>query len=168
MRLNKTTDSKKKKIGSLEVGMGKIGSIFLVLFVGGLVISGCGPKKVVNTEVPAAPQAEETPTPVQSMPTVMPTSTPTASKKYTVKKGDTLWAIAGKSEIYSDSFEWPILYKANRDLIQDPDLIYANQVLAVKEDISPDEKDKAVKAASDTPNYERHEKARTTLPVDYF
>jgi nucleoid-associated protein YgaU len=36
---------------------------------------------------------------------------------YTVVKGDCLWKISGKSEIYNDPFQWPLIYDANRDQI---------------------------------------------------
>ena len=46
---------------------------------------------------------------------------------YSVVKGDTLWGIAGKSDIYGNPFEWPLIYKANAAKIHDPDLIYPGQ-----------------------------------------
>jgi nucleoid-associated protein YgaU len=50
---------------------------------------------------------------------------------YTVTKGDHLWGIAEKETIYSDPYMWPRIYRANRDKIEDPDLIYPNQVLDI-------------------------------------
>ena len=47
---------------------------------------------------------------------------------YTVVRGDHLWGIAKKKEHYGNPFAWPIIYKANREQIKDPDLIYPNQV----------------------------------------
>jgi len=46
---------------------------------------------------------------------------------YTVKKGDTLWDIAKKPEIYGDPMKWRKMYKLNKDVIKNPDLIYPNQ-----------------------------------------
>ena len=46
---------------------------------------------------------------------------------YTVVKGDHLWGIAKKSEHYANPFAWPIIYKANRDQIKNPDLIFPKQ-----------------------------------------
>lgn len=46
---------------------------------------------------------------------------------YTVVKGDHLWGIAKKKEHYGNPFAWPVIYKANRDQIKNPDLIYPNQ-----------------------------------------
>ena len=50
---------------------------------------------------------------------------------YTVVKGDHLWGIAKKKEHYGNGFAWPVIYKANRDQIKDPDLIYPKQVFKV-------------------------------------
>ena len=50
---------------------------------------------------------------------------------YSVVKGDNLWNIAKKETIYDDPYMWPRIFRANRDQIQDPDMIYPKQVLAV-------------------------------------
>lgn len=50
---------------------------------------------------------------------------------YSVMRGDNLWKIAKKETIYDDPYMWPRIYRANRDQIKDPDLIYPKQVLAV-------------------------------------
>jgi len=50
---------------------------------------------------------------------------------YEVMKGDHLWGIASKESVYADPYMWPRIYRANRDAIDDPDLIYPDQQLAV-------------------------------------
>ncbi len=60
---------------------------------------------------------------------------------YTVVRGDHLWGIAMKQEHYGNPFAWPVIYKANREQIKDPDLIYPNQVFKVPP-LSQDEKSK--------------------------
>ena len=50
---------------------------------------------------------------------------------YTVAKGDNLWNISKMERIYADPYMWPRLYRANKEQIQDPDLIYPDQTLAV-------------------------------------
>ncbi len=50
---------------------------------------------------------------------------------YTVVKGDHLWGIAKKPEHYGNGFAWPMIYKANRDKIKNPDLIYPKQVFSI-------------------------------------
>ncbi len=37
---------------------------------------------------------------------------------YTVTKGDNLWKISGKKDIYDDPFKWPTIYKNNKETIQ--------------------------------------------------
>jgi len=142
--------------------------ILLTLAVG-LVATGCSKKRVEGTEVPAAAQTNET---IQAAPAPMPQPQPEVVKveaeKYTVVKGDTLWAISGSSSVYGDNFQWPLLFKANRDQIQDPDLIYPAQVFSVRKDFSPEGTQRARDAASATPKYVPHVKPRETLPVDYF
>lgn len=50
---------------------------------------------------------------------------------YTVVKGDCLWNIAKKKDYYGNGFAWPKIYKANRDKIKNPDLIYPAQVFTI-------------------------------------
>ena len=50
---------------------------------------------------------------------------------YTVAQGDNLWSIAQQERVYADPYMWPRLYRANKEQIQDPDLIYPDQMLAV-------------------------------------
>jgi nucleoid-associated protein YgaU len=50
---------------------------------------------------------------------------------WTVKYGDCLYKISGYEEIYADGTKWPRIYRANRDKIEDPNLIYVDQVLTI-------------------------------------
>jgi nucleoid-associated protein YgaU len=56
---------------------------------------------------------------------------PPAPETYTVVKGDCLYKISGYEKIYNDPVKWPVLYRANRDKIRDPTLIYPDWVLVV-------------------------------------
>jgi nucleoid-associated protein YgaU len=58
---------------------------------------------------------------------------------YVVKKGDTLPSIAFKHEIYNDSYMWPLIYKANRDQIKDPKVLYSGQDLKIPREMSIEE-----------------------------
>jgi peptidoglycan hydrolase CwlO-like protein len=64
---------------------------------------------------------------------------------YTVVRGDHLWGIAKKREHYGNGFAWPVIYKANRDQIKNPDLIYPKQVFKIP-NLSDEEKAKYDKA----------------------
>ena len=46
---------------------------------------------------------------------------------YMVMRGDNLWNIAKKDDIYADPYMWPRLYRANKEQIEDPDLIFPDQ-----------------------------------------
>jgi len=50
---------------------------------------------------------------------------------YTVVKGDCLWNIAKKKDFYGNGFAWPNIWKANRDKIKNPDLIFPKQVFKI-------------------------------------
>jgi len=60
---------------------------------------------------------------------------------YKVVRGDHLWGIARKKEHYGNGFAWPVIYKANRDKIKNPDLIYPDQVFQIPP-LTQEEKDK--------------------------
>jgi peptidoglycan hydrolase CwlO-like protein len=60
---------------------------------------------------------------------------------YKVVRGDCLWNIAKKKEHYGNGFAWPVIYKANRENIKNPDLIYPDQVFSIPP-LTQEEKDK--------------------------
>ncbi len=72
-------------------------------------------------------------------------------KRYTVKRGDTLWGISAKDYIYGDPWQWPLIYKANRDKIKNPHLIYPKEVLKIPRDINCKDIIEARKKALRTP-----------------
>lgn len=51
------------------------------------------------------------------------------AKKYTVKSGDSLWTIAKK--YYGDGSKYKKIYNANKDKVNNPNLIYPGQVLTI-------------------------------------
>ncbi len=67
--------------------------------------------------------------------------------QYTVVQGDSLWAISGRSEIYGNPYQWPLIYKANRDKIKDADLIYPGQEFDIEQSPSMGDVDAAVSHA---------------------
>ncbi len=89
--------------------------------------------KANKTTIAATQQTQQSDkTETKKTATVTTTRTATTAPKtttYTVKEGDTLWAIAkkylGKGENYTK------IYEANKDKISDPNLIYVGQVLTI-------------------------------------
>lgn len=66
---------------------------------------------------------------------------------YTVVRGDNLWNISGKGDIYGDPYQWPLIYKANRSQIKDPDLIFPGQNFSIDRSASSSEIDAAINHA---------------------
>ena len=62
-----------------------------------------------------------------------------------VIKGETLWWIAEYKQIYDDPFQWPLIYKANRSKIKDPDLIFPDQNFTIPR--TPEVTDEMIKEA---------------------
>ena len=54
---------------------------------------------------------------------------PNKSTTYTVKNGDTLWAIAKAA--YGDGSKYTVIFDANKDIISNPSLIYPGQVITL-------------------------------------
>ncbi len=52
-------------------------------------------------------------------------------RQYSVLRGDNLWKIAKKDDIYGDPYLWPRIYVENRAKIKDPDMIYPKWVLNI-------------------------------------
>ena len=54
---------------------------------------------------------------------------------YTVRlipdRRDCLWRISEYKEIYGDPYLWPVIWRRNRKLIQNPDLIYPGWQLVI-------------------------------------
>jgi nucleoid-associated protein YgaU len=75
---------------------------------------------------------------------------------HSVVQGECLWCIAGYSTVYADPFLWPLIYSANRNQIEDPDLIFPGQVFEIPKDSTDEEKAEA-----------RHE-ARTRGPWSLY
>ena len=131
------------------------------------------PAPVVEVPPPLEPTPEPTPEPTveaKAEPTEAPPPPPETNpcNKYIVVKGDTLWDISGTGSGYHDNFQWPLIFKANRDQIVDPDLIYPKQEFCIRQDFTEQDIKKARKDASDTPVYVPHHKPREALPIDYF
>ena len=61
----------------------------------------------------------------------IPRGLPTSWKVY---RGESLWRIASYPEVYEQGSKWPLIYRANKDQIKDPNLIYPNQIFSIPRD----------------------------------
>ena len=53
------------------------------------------------------------------------------STTYVVQKGESLWSIAKKPEIYGKASKWRRIFDANRDLLKTPDRVKAGMTLKI-------------------------------------
>jgi nucleoid-associated protein YgaU len=100
-----------------------------------------GATKRAEMEAMAQQQAQE-----MRDPGAMPRPYPT---NHIVIKGETLWWIAEYNQIYDEPFQWPVIYKANRSQIKDPDLIFPDQnfVIPREPDLTAEMRKEAIKFA---------------------
>ncbi|MGO9419589.1 peptidoglycan-binding protein LysM [Roseiarcus sp.] len=62
---------------------------------------------------------------------IKPTKTDPDSKYYTVKSGDTLWAISEREYGKGKGDKYNVIFEANKPMLTNPDLIYPGQVLRI-------------------------------------
>ena len=62
---------------------------------------------------------------------IKPTKTTPDSNFYTVKSGDTLWAISEKEYGKGNGPKYDVIFQANRPMLTHPDKIYPGQVLRI-------------------------------------
>ena len=127
---------------------GKAIRTLMILAATGLFATGCVTAKQASqaasegTQATPAPATTATgtttvtPAPATTTTTAVVTPAPQGIVGYVVQKGDHLWGISAKPAVYGDPYQWPLLYKRNRDEIYDPDLIYPGQVLHIERDLS--------------------------------
>lgn len=127
-----------------------------LIFLSALLFSfGCAKKTKVSCPEPQTTKQEEVvvveevvPEPMTEEVVVVSEPTPMEAyeqdyaelpTQYQVAKGDCLWWIAEFKQIYNDPFMWPLIYKANRDKINNPDLIHPDQVFSIPRNFTMDE-----------------------------
>jgi len=110
----------------------------LSLLIVGLFVAGCATQPEKKEETKAAAETQ-------------PTAPVDVAKKsddsYSVVRGDHLWGISSKPTIYGNPYQWPLIFKANRDKIKDADLIQPGQVLSINRNASAAEVGAAVRHA---------------------
>jgi LysM repeat protein len=138
--------------------------LFITLLASSLFAFGCAKKQVSCTTEPEKPvQVQEQITQPEPQPVVEPEPAPKVVQptpmeiyestyaslptEHKVVKGECLWWIAEYKQIYNDPFMWPLIYKANRDRIKNPDLIYPSQIFTIPRDFTLDELKKSRRQA---------------------
>ena len=126
--------------------------ILLAVFAIVFVVSGCttakpteaeagvataaAPAPSIDTSADSDTSAESTDDSASDSSASSGSTGPAPISRYIVQSGDHLWGISGQAQVYGDSYQWPLLYKRNRDDIYDPDLIYPGQVLHIDREAS--------------------------------
>ncbi len=110
----------------------------LSLLIAGLFVAGCATQPEKKEETKAAAEAQ---------PAAPAGPGRKADDSYSVVRGDHLWGISSKPAIYGNPYQWPLIFKANRDKIKDADLIQPGQVLSINRNASAAEVDAAVRHA---------------------
>ena len=74
-----------------------------------------------NTEVVIEPEIEIKQT----------VNTNNGSKTHIVRKGESLWTIAGYYKTYNNPWKWYKIFNANKNKIHDPNVIFPGQILTI-------------------------------------
>jgi nucleoid-associated protein YgaU len=69
--------------------------------------------------------------------------------RHTVKRGETLPQIAALPEVYADATLWPLLYRANRDQIRDPKVLWPGQQLRIPRNLDKSDLNEARRFSSE-------------------
>ncbi|TMH75096.1 MAG: LysM peptidoglycan-binding domain-containing protein [Betaproteobacteria bacterium] len=117
-------------IGRPELGMvWNRGSLLAWLIVSLLIVARVGPAWGQQSRFPVTDDQRQTAEKVATQGVPLSELAPGAPERYTIKKGDTLWAI---SVLYLKSpWRWPELWGMNRKQIANPHLIYPGQQMVL-------------------------------------
>jgi hypothetical protein len=85
-------------------------------------------------------------------------------KEHTVRKGDTLWDLAG--HYLQDPFRWPMIYEANRKVVENPHWIYPKERLTIVIPSLPADAAKAPVVIADAGKTVQHTRWYTPKRVD--
>lgn len=100
---------------------------FLFVTAAIVMVTGCASttQSEVKSDQNAVAETKPAPAPAAA---AVPASN---AMSYNVVRGDHLWGISSKPTIYGNPYQWPLIFKANRDRIEDADLIEPGQVFLI-------------------------------------
>lgn len=61
------------------------------------------------------------------------------SKRHKVARGESLWTISARPDIYANPWLWPLIWQANRDTVKTPTALRAGQTLKIRANPTVDE-----------------------------
>ncbi len=115
--------------------------LMLVLFaIGSVFFTGCGGGQKVSSVSDEEGQVMDEAS--QKSKEELPTT-------YLVEKDDTLYSIAEKSEIYGNKYQWPLIFDANRDILDDYKTVSEGQKLIIPRNVSAVEIEAAKQRATE-------------------
>ncbi len=68
-------------------------------------------------------------------------------REWIVRKEDSLWKIAARTEIFDNPLLWPLIFWANRSQIKEPGIIYEGQRLKIPRNVKAEEVEQALREA---------------------
>ena len=117
--------------------------------VSAVVLGGCASAKQAPATAEAAPAPAPAPAPAAAADSGSDGGMmeKPADDTHVVVAGEHLWGISGYSQVYNDPYQWPLIFKRNRDQIEDADLIYPGQELKIQRDLSEEQIAQAIEHA---------------------
>ena len=85
-------------------------------------------------------------------------------REHVVQSGETLWSISARRDVYADPYLWPVIYKFNRDQIQDPARVYPGQRLVLPLEVDAETRAAARSEAGAAPELRSGAAVRKEVP----
>ena len=105
-------------------------AFFTVVFMSGIILfSGCGGGGGTKVNSAADEEGQVMDEASQKSKEELPTT-------YIVEDGDTLATIAEKATIYGNKYQWPLIFDANKDILDDYKTITTGQKLIIPRNVS--------------------------------
>ena len=92
------------------------------------------PGRKPNCAAKTGPMSGPAPVNVEQLASQAPTASAGRYDAYTVQRGDSLWSIAAKPEVYGKATRWRRIFDANRNLLPSPDRLKAGMVLQIPQE----------------------------------